>query len=200
MAKELVLYRPASISSSKISPGPPAHGIATTSRSLSDDSRPPRGSAVSGICASPRGRFLQLRQASTLSYCRARRSADALSGVSVCRTLPVAGIRAELKVHGQTVTSADPSGGTFNAVGDCDRLLPVTGEAFPILARIGPFSDVVIAAANLAALASEAAQLLKRADEGAARSAPAPHAGPDRGRASQAPNSGSSGIDRNCRR
>ena len=79
------------------------------------------------------------------------------------------GIRAELKVHGQTVTLADPSGGIFNAAGDFDRLLPVTGEAFPILARIGPFSDVVIAAADLASLASEAAQLLRQADEGAER-------------------------------
>src|SRR5580698_834065 len=65
------------------------------------------------------------------------------------------GVRAELKVHGQTVILADPSGGIFNAAGDFDRLLPVTGEAFPILARIGPFSDVVIAAADLASLASE---------------------------------------------
>jgi hypothetical protein len=106
------------------------------------------------------------------------------------------GVRAELKVHGQTVILADPSGGIFNAAGDFDRLLPVTGEAFPILARIGPFSDVVIAAADLASLASEGHSCSGRrmkARSGAACSGSARW--PWQGRASQAPNSGSSGTD-----
>jgi len=79
------------------------------------------------------------------------------------------GITAELRVHGRAVTLADPSGGTFNAAGDFDRLLPVTGDAFPVLARIDPFSDVVVLGTDLAALAAEAAQLLKRASDGPER-------------------------------
>jgi hypothetical protein len=76
------------------------------------------------------------------------------------------GIYAELKVRGQVLVVADPSGGKYNAAGDFDRLLPVPEDAFPVLARVDPYRDVVISGTDLTALASEVAQLLKRADIG----------------------------------
>jgi hypothetical protein len=79
------------------------------------------------------------------------------------------GIRAELKVHGQVLVLTDPSGGTFDAAGDFDRLLPVPEDAFPVLARVEPYSDVVISGTDLMALASEVAQLFKLADTGPER-------------------------------
>jgi hypothetical protein len=69
-------------------------------------------------------------------------------------------------MRGQVLVLADPSGGTFNAAGDFDRLLPVPGDDFPVLARVEPYSDVVISGTDLAALAFEAARLLKLADTG----------------------------------
>ena len=70
----------------------------------------------------------------------------------------------ELKVRGQVVTLADPSGGTFNAAGDFDRLLPVAEADFPVLPRIDSYGDGAIPNAELAALASEVTQLLERAN------------------------------------
>jgi hypothetical protein len=64
---------------------------------------------------------------------------------------------------------ADPSGGTFDAAGDFDRLLPVTEGAFPVLGRIDPYGDVMVLDVDLAALASEADRLLERADHGPER-------------------------------
>jgi hypothetical protein len=40
-------------------------------------------------------------------------------------------------VHGRTVILADSSGGDFNAAGDFDRLLPVSGKTFPALTPAG---------------------------------------------------------------
>ena len=60
------------------------------------------------------------------------------AGMRVSSDTRSAGIDAELKVRGQAVTLADPSGGTFNAAADFDRLLPVTQDAFPALGRIDP--------------------------------------------------------------
>jgi hypothetical protein len=79
------------------------------------------------------------------------------------------GIHAELVVHGQVVTLADPSGGTFNAAGDFDRLLPAAGNSLPVLARIDPYGDATVLRADLAALASEVASLLTRAKQGPER-------------------------------
>jgi hypothetical protein len=67
------------------------------------------------------------------------------------------GIYAELKVRGQAVTLADPSGGKFDAAGDFDQLLPVPEDIFPVLARIDPYGEVTIRHPDLAALAAEAA-------------------------------------------
>jgi hypothetical protein len=85
-----------------------------------------------------------------------------------CDTQFVA-LYAALTVGGRMVTLPDPSGGTFNAAGDFDRLLPVPAEDFPVLARIDPYADTAIPNAELAALASEVAQLLRRANDGAER-------------------------------
>jgi hypothetical protein len=79
------------------------------------------------------------------------------------------GVRAQLKVRGQPVTLADPSGGTFEAAGDFDRLLPAPADNFPVLGRIDPFGKTVISGADLAALAYETGQLLGQAVEGPER-------------------------------
>jgi len=76
------------------------------------------------------------------------------------------GIYAELLVGGQVLVLTDPSGGTFTAAGDFGRLLPVPEDAFPVLARVEPYSDVVIPGTDLTALASEVTQMLKRAATG----------------------------------
>jgi hypothetical protein len=79
------------------------------------------------------------------------------------------GVRAVLMVRGQPVTLADPSGGTFDAAGDFDRLLPVPAESFPVLGRIDPFGKTVIPGEDLAAVAREAGQLLGQVAEGPER-------------------------------
>jgi len=76
------------------------------------------------------------------------------------------GVRAQLKVRGQPLILADPSGGTFEAAGDFDRLLPASAANFPVLARVDPFGRTVISGADLAALAHEAGELLGQAVEG----------------------------------
>jgi hypothetical protein len=91
---------------------------------------------------------------------------DPVRGRRVSRNTCQMGIYAELKVRGQVLVVADPSGGMYNAAGDFDRLLPVPEDAFPVLARVDPYRDVVISGTDLTALASEVAQLLKRADIG----------------------------------
>jgi hypothetical protein len=48
------------------------------------------------------------------------------------------GVCAELIVRGRAVVLSDPAGGTFNAASDFDRLLPVAGRFFPVLAGIDP--------------------------------------------------------------
>ncbi|MGH3220510.1 MAG: hypothetical protein ACRDPY_17715 [Streptosporangiaceae bacterium] len=79
------------------------------------------------------------------------------------------GLCAELLVRGQAVVLADPSGGSFTAAGDFDRLLPVSGETFPILAQIDPCGDVTVPSGDMPALASEVALLFKRAEHGPER-------------------------------
>ena len=47
------------------------------------------------------------------------------------------GVDAVLHVHGQRVVGLpDPTGGTFDAAGDFDRLLPLSKDAYPVLSRI----------------------------------------------------------------
>jgi len=79
------------------------------------------------------------------------------------------GVHAELVLHGRVLTLADPSGGTFSAAGDFDRLLPASGKSFPILAKVDPYEDVALLGGDLAALASEVALLLTMARPGPER-------------------------------
>lgn len=79
------------------------------------------------------------------------------------------GLRAQLRIRGQPITLADPSGGTFEAAGDFDRLLPAPTEDFPVLRRLDPFGKTVISGADLAALAREAGQMLSHTVEGPER-------------------------------
>jgi hypothetical protein len=75
------------------------------------------------------------------------------------------GICAELVVRGQVITLADPSGGTFTAAGDFDRLLSVSGTSSGVLARVDPYGDAIVPSGDMAALASEVALLLTQAKQ-----------------------------------
>ena len=79
------------------------------------------------------------------------------------------GIWAELVVRGQVISHADPSGGTFTAAGDFDRLLPVSGTSSGVLARVDPYGDAIVPGGDMAALASEVALLLTQAKQGRER-------------------------------
>jgi hypothetical protein len=73
------------------------------------------------------------------------------------------GVYAVLEVRGRVVSIADPSGGSCNAAGDFDRLLPVNDPALPVLARVDPHGDLRISGANIDAVTAEADILLQRA-------------------------------------
>jgi hypothetical protein len=79
------------------------------------------------------------------------------------------GICAELVVCGRVITLADPSGGTFTAAGDFDRLLPALGKSSGVLARVDPYGDAIVPNGDMAALASEVALLLIQAKQGSER-------------------------------
>ena len=79
------------------------------------------------------------------------------------------GIWAELIVRGQVIPLADPSGGTFSAAGDFDRLLPVPGKSSGVLARVDPYGDAIVPSGDMVALASEVALLLTQANQGTER-------------------------------
>jgi hypothetical protein len=55
---------------------------------------------------------------------------------------------------------ADPAGGTFDAAGDFDQLLPTGDTAFPILGRIDPHDDLELGQAAMADLIDEIDRLL----------------------------------------
>jgi hypothetical protein len=71
-------------------------------------------------------------------------------------------------VDGHVVTLPDPSGGTFNAAGDFDRLLPFAA-ALPMLSRIDEYGDVEFSASELASVCDEASSLLTLARDGPER-------------------------------
>jgi hypothetical protein len=58
---------------------------------------------------------------------------------------------------------ADPAGGTFDAAGDFDPLLPTDEVAFPILGNLDPFDDLELHPAVMANLIAEIDQLLPTA-------------------------------------
>jgi len=79
------------------------------------------------------------------------------------------GLRVELIARGQAVVLTDPAGGTFTAAGDFDRLLPVSGTSFPILARVDPYGTVVVLGTGMAAVVVEVGLLLEQAQTGSER-------------------------------
>ena len=79
------------------------------------------------------------------------------------------GVSAELMVSGRTLALADPSGGTFNAAGDFDRLLPVSRRTFPEEARAGLYGNATVASGDRPALVLEVAVLLEQAKLGPER-------------------------------
>ncbi|MFG2059161.1 hypothetical protein ACGFI9_34605 [Micromonospora sp. NPDC048930] len=58
---------------------------------------------------------------------------------------------------------ADPAGGTFDAAGDFDRLLPTCDAAYPILGRVGPHDDLDLDPATMPGLIAEIDRLLPAA-------------------------------------
>jgi hypothetical protein len=78
------------------------------------------------------------------------------------------GVTVTLEVDGHVVTLPDPSGGTFNAAGDFDRLLP-SATALPMLSRIDEHGDVRFSASELRSVCREASRLLTLARDGPER-------------------------------
>jgi hypothetical protein len=83
--------------------------------------------------------------------------------------LAVVGVDAVLDVAGRAVTVPDPSGGTCNAAGDFDRLIPVDPKTYPTLSRIDPWAYVTFDAEDMAAMLPEIEQLLAIAQQGPER-------------------------------
>jgi hypothetical protein len=84
------------------------------------------------------------------------------------------GVVITLEINGRVVSLPDPSGGTFNAAGDFDRLLPLETQlpvsfsvATPMLGRIDPYGEVSFGSADMKAIAGEALALSAHAKEGA---------------------------------
>ena|SRR5688572_2315194 len=53
----------------------------------------------------------------------------------------------------------DPAGGTFDAAGDFDRVLPEVDDSFPILTLIDPDEDTVLSAVQMKDLVAEVDRL-----------------------------------------
>jgi len=71
------------------------------------------------------------------------------------------GVDAVLRVGGEPVVGLpDPSGGTFDAAGGFDRLLPLNPDAFPILSRIDPEGVAEFGPSEMAAMVDEAERAL----------------------------------------
>jgi hypothetical protein len=78
------------------------------------------------------------------------------------------GLVATLEVDGNGVTVPDPSGGSFNAAGDFDRLLAFA-SSFPMLGRIDEHGDVRFASKELLSVREEASGLMNLARDGLER-------------------------------
>jgi hypothetical protein len=53
----------------------------------------------------------------------------------------------------------DPAGGTFEAAGDFDRLMPEEGSSFALLGSVDRYGDTVFEASQMAGLLAEVEQL-----------------------------------------
>jgi hypothetical protein len=67
------------------------------------------------------------------------------------------GISAVVETEGgeQVRALPDPAGGTFDAAGDFDRVLPEDDDSFPMLKLVDPDGDTVFAATQLKDLVAE---------------------------------------------
>ncbi len=75
-----------------------------------------------------------------------------------------------LRVGGDPVVGLpDPTGGTFDAAGDFDRLLPLAPDAFPVLSRIDPEGVAEFGPSEMAAIVDEANRALALAVAGPER-------------------------------
>jgi hypothetical protein len=78
------------------------------------------------------------------------------------------GVVATLEVDGHVVRLSDPSGGTFDAAGDFDRLLQFA-SALPMLSRVAERGDVHFSSSELASVRDEVSSLLELARGGQER-------------------------------
>ncbi|GAA0947771.1 hypothetical protein GCM10009554_44770 [Kribbella koreensis] len=71
------------------------------------------------------------------------------------------GIRAELVgAGGAVVRLPDPAGGTFDAAGDFDELVPVDATEYPVLSQVEPFDDKSFSPAEMDRLIVEIDRLV----------------------------------------
>jgi hypothetical protein len=77
------------------------------------------------------------------------------------------GIQVELRVAGERIRAlADPGGGSFDAAGDFDRLIPPTDSAFSLLGEVDPHGETRLGVRDMAALVAEIDRLLRQARPG----------------------------------
>jgi hypothetical protein len=80
------------------------------------------------------------------------------------------GVDAVLRVHGQRVVGLpDPTGGTFDAAGDFDWLLPLNQDAYPVLSRIDLEGVADFGPSDMAAIVGEVERALTLASPGPKR-------------------------------
>jgi len=65
--------------------------------------------------------------------------------------------------EGETVRGLpDPAGGTFDAAGDFDRVLPDGDPAFAVLGSVNPHGDTVLTTVQMDALLADINELMTR--------------------------------------
>jgi hypothetical protein len=78
------------------------------------------------------------------------------------------GIQVEFHVADKRVRALpDPSGGSFDAAGDFDRLVSRADPALPLLGGLDPHGETQVGAGQMEPLVAEIALLLTRATSGA---------------------------------
>jgi hypothetical protein len=64
------------------------------------------------------------------------------------------------------VALADPAGGSFDAAGDFDRVLPEADAAFPLLSQVDPYDDTEFHQSAMPDLISDIDRLLETTQHG----------------------------------
>jgi hypothetical protein len=90
-------------------------------------------------------------------------------GKSGCGDNRDMGVIAVLEIEDRPVRLPDPSGGTFNAAGDFDSLIPFAESKFSVLSKVDPYGDTQVARSDLAALRAEIDLLVKEVSGSAER-------------------------------